>query len=89
MTKYGTIELKIGTKGFKAGKALHRRFDEMATERDKEISEGKAQIDDDMRLNLQEAHLITGQLEWLLDISEKLEINTEKLTAKLDEQKSL
>ncbi|WP_405198762.1 FUSC family membrane protein [Christiangramia sp. LLG6405-1] len=73
----------------KAGKALHRRFDEMATERDKEISEGKAQIDDDMRLNLQEAHLITGQLEWLLDISEKLEINTEKLTAKLDEQKSL
>ncbi|MFV9484652.1 FUSC family membrane protein [Christiangramia sp. ASW11-125] len=73
----------------KAGKALHRRFDEMATERDKEISEGKAQIDEDTRLNLQEAHLITGQLEWLLDISEKLEINTEKLTAKLDEQKSL
>ncbi|WPY97207.1 FUSC family protein [Christiangramia sp. OXR-203] len=73
----------------KAGKALHRRFDEMATERDREISEGKAQIDEDTRLNLQEAHLITGQLEWLLDISEKLEINTEKLTAKLDEQKSL
>ena len=73
----------------KAGKALHRRFDEMAKERDKEISEGKAQIDEDTRLNLQEAHLITGQLEWLLDISEKLEINTEKLTAKLDEQKSL
>ncbi|WP_026916155.1 FUSC family protein [Christiangramia portivictoriae] len=72
----------------KAGKALHRRFDEMATERDREISEGKAQIDDNTRLNLQEAHLITGQLEWLLDLSEKLEINTEKLTAKLDEQKS-
>ncbi|WP_298526087.1 FUSC family membrane protein [uncultured Christiangramia sp.] len=73
----------------KAGKALHRKFDEMATERDREISEGKAQIDENTRLNLQEAHLITGQLEWLLDISEKLEINTEKLTAKLDEQKSL
>ena len=73
----------------KAGKALHRKFDEMATERDIEISEGKAQIDENTRLNLQEAHLITGQLEWLLDISEKLEINTEKLTAKLDEQKSL
>ena len=72
----------------KAGKALHRKFDEMATERDREISEGKAQIDENTRLNLQEAHLITGQLEWLLDISEKLEINTEKLTAKLDEQKS-
>ncbi|WP_298247182.1 FUSC family membrane protein [uncultured Christiangramia sp.] len=73
----------------KAGKALHRKFDEMATERDREISEGKAQIDENTRLNLQEAHLITGQLEWLLDISEKLEINTEKLKAKLDEQKSL
>jgi len=69
----------------KAGKALHRRFEEMATERDKEIREGKAQIDEHMRLNLQEAHLITSQLEWLLDISEKLEITTEKLTANLHE----
>ncbi|MGA8855411.1 MAG: FUSC family membrane protein [Christiangramia sp.] len=62
-----------------AGRSLHRKFDELAKKRDVEISEGKDQIDREMRLKLQEAHLVKSQLEWLLDISEKLEENVERL----------
>jgi len=63
----------------KAGESLHKKFEELAQARDSEIKAGKLQIDKNMRLKLQEAHLVTGQLEWLLDISEKLRTNVEKL----------
>lgn len=62
-----------------AGKALQDKFDKLAEQRDLEIKAGKQQIDRDMRFQLQEAHLVTKQLEWLLDISEKLKANMEKL----------
>ncbi|GGG42291.1 membrane protein [Christiangramia forsetii] len=68
-----------------AGQSLHRKFDKMAEERDIEIKAGKNQIDEQMRLNLQEAHLVTGQLEWLLDISGKIEDNVKRLNKKENE----
>lgn len=68
-----------------AGLSLHRKFDKLAEERDIEIKAGKEQIDEQMRLNLQEAHLVTGQLEWLLDISGKLEDNVQRLKKKENE----
>jgi len=66
----------------KAGESLHRKFDNLARERDIEIKAGKEQIDEPMRFKLQEAQLVTGQLEWLLDISEKLQENVERLNIK-------
>ncbi|SDS41624.1 FUSC family protein [Christiangramia echinicola] len=62
-----------------AAKSLHEKFDKLAQQRDLEIKAGKNQIDKDMRFKLQEAHLVSGQLEWLLDISEKLQVNVSKL----------
>ena len=62
-----------------AGKSLHEKFDKLAQQRDLEIKAGKDQIDKAMRFKLQEAHLVKGQLEWLLDISEKLQVNVGKL----------
>lgn len=64
---------------FQAGESLHQKFDKLAQARDVEIKEGKDKIDPEMRLKLQEAHLVTGQLEWLFDISEKLLENMGKL----------
>ncbi|WP_231896407.1 FUSC family membrane protein [Gramella sp. MAR_2010_147] len=69
----------------KAGESLHRKFDELANERNVEIKAGKEKIDEQMRLKLQEAHLVTGQLEWLLDISEKLQDNVGSLNRKENE----
>ena len=63
-----------------AGRSLHKKFDKLAQERNLELKKGKEQIEHSMRLKLQEAHLVTGQLEWLLDLSEKLQVNVEKLT---------
>jgi len=63
-----------------AGKSLQQKFDKLAEQRDLEIEAGKEKIDEQMRFKLQEAHLVTGQLEWLLDISEKLQVNIEKLS---------
>ena len=57
----------------KAGLQLHERYEELAKERDIQLKEGKQEIQTDFRLKLQEAHLVTEQLEWLLDISKKLE----------------
>ena len=62
-----------------AGKSLHKKFDDLAAERDLEIKAGKLKIDDHTRFKLQEAHLVTGQLEWLLNISEKLQVNSKRL----------
>ncbi|MUP42741.1 FUSC family protein [Gramella aestuarii] len=66
-------------KTFKAGKSLHEKFDKLAQQRDREIKAGKKQIEASMRLKLQEAHLVTGQLEWLYDISGKLQENIGRL----------
>jgi len=68
-----------------AGQSLHRKFDKLAEQRDVEIKAGKEQIEKQARLDLQEAHLVTGQLEWLLDISNKLQDNVERLNKKEDE----
>lgn len=68
-----------------ASETLHKRFDKLAKERDLEIKSGKREIDRDMRFKLQEAHLITGQLEWMLDISNKLSKNIRKLKNSRDE----
>ncbi len=65
-----------------AGRSLHEKFDKLAQQRDLELEKGKDEIGVDMRLKLQEAHLVTGQLEWLLDLSEKLQGNIEKLENK-------
>lgn len=65
-----------------AGKSLHEKFDKLAQQRDLELQTGKQEIDEEMRFKLQEAHLVSGQLEWLLDLSEKLQENIEKLTSK-------
>ncbi|HKJ49673.1 MAG TPA: FUSC family membrane protein [Christiangramia sp.] len=62
-----------------AGKSLHEKFDKLAQQRDREIKAGKNEIDKNMRFKLQEAHLVTGQLEWLLNLSEKLQVNVGKL----------
>lgn len=69
----------ISTETSEAGRSLHLKFNKLAKERDLEIEAGKRDIDEDMRNRLQEAHLITGQLEWLLDISEKLQEKVERL----------
>ncbi len=62
-----------------AGKSLQQKFNKLAKQRDLEIEAGKEKIDEQMRFKLQEAQLVTGQLDWLLDISEKLQVNIEKL----------
>lgn len=62
-----------------ASEKLEERFFELSEERNKEIREGKSQIDKQMRLNLQEARLVTDQLLWLKELSEKLYMNLQKL----------
>ncbi|MCH4823053.1 FUSC family protein [Gramella lutea] len=64
-----------------AERSLHEKFDKLAKQRDIELQTGKQEIDEGMRFKLQEAHLVSGQLEWLLDLSEKLQENIEKLTS--------
>ena len=71
--------IKEEDKTFNAGKSLHEKFDKLARQRDLEIKEGKKEIDTSMRLKLQEAHLVIGQLEWLYNISGKLEENMGRL----------
>lgn len=78
LEKRETIDQE-GLEVSQAGESLHGKFDKLARERDLEIKAGKDKIDPSMRLKLQEAHLVTGQLEWLLDISEKLQENVERL----------
>lgn len=78
--EYREIEEKPDDQVSEAGKSLHKKFDILAEERDTEIKAGKEKIDKEMRLRLQEAHLVTGQLEWLLDISLKLKDNVQKLS---------
>ena len=58
-----------------AGRSLHKKFDKLAQQRDLEIEAGKVEIEEGLRLKLQEAHLVTSQLEWLFAISEKLQDN--------------
>ncbi|TBW29386.1 FUSC family protein [Gramella sp. KN1008] len=67
------------TKISEASKSLRKKFDKLAQARDEEIESGKTKIDKETRHRLQEAHLITSQLEWLLDISEKLQLKVKKI----------
>ncbi len=60
------------TRILEAKEALNRSYGNLVEERNKEIEAGKNKIDRNMRLRLQEAQLINDQLEWLLDISDKL-----------------
>ncbi len=69
----------------RARKSLQKKYDKLTDARDLEIKAGKTEIDRNTRLKLQEAHLVTGQLKWLLDISEKLQENVEKINLKEDE----
>ena len=69
----------------RARKSLQKKYDKLTDARDLEIKAGKTEIDRNTRLKLQEAHLVTGQLKWLLDISEKLQENVEKIKLKEDE----
>ncbi|MEO2061488.1 MAG: FUSC family membrane protein [Christiangramia sp.] len=62
-----------------ASEKLEEKFQELSRKRDEEIRAGKEQIDRDFRLQLQEARLVTDQLLWLRELSEKLLLNIQKL----------
>lgn len=62
-----------------ATESLHGEYQNLVKQRNEEIRSGKHEIGSEMRLRLQEAQLITGQLEWLLDISENLQESLDKL----------
>lgn len=55
-----------------ASTVLESTFQNLSAEREREIAQGKAEISDDLRTNLQEARLITDQLKWLHNLSENL-----------------
>ncbi|WP_339814414.1 hypothetical protein, partial [Zunongwangia profunda] len=56
-------------------------YEELVKIRNQEIADGKALADHDMRLQLQEAQLITNQLQWLLDISKNIRKTVFKTTS--------
>ena len=60
---------------------LDEKYEELVKIRDKEIAEGKEMADPDMRSQLQEAQLITNQLQWLLDISKNIRKTVFKTTS--------
>lgn len=62
-----------------ASEKLEEKFNELSEVRNREIAAGKAKIDKDFRLKLQEARLVTDQLRWLNELSEKLFINLQKI----------
>lgn len=61
-----------------AAKALKNSFTTLSNQRDQQIKEGQEKIDLKMRLQLQEAHLITNQLTWLKGLSEDIFRNSTK-----------
>lgn len=65
-----------------ATESLHGEYQRLVKQRNEEIRSGKHEIGNEMRLRLQEAQLISGQLEWLLDISENLQESLDKLKSK-------
>ena len=60
---------------------LDEKYEELVKIRNQEIADGKALADHDMRLQLQEAQLITNQLQWLLDISKNIRKTVFKTTS--------
>ena len=56
----------------KATIELRKNFKSLSAVRSLEVDEGKITIDESLRVKLQEAYLIMGQLEWLSEISENL-----------------
>ena len=76
------VSSKDTSQPLEAGRSMQGKFQELAQQRDLEIEAGKKEIDDIMRLKLQEAHLVTGQLEWLHDISKKIQENVSQLKIK-------
>ncbi|MCM4157363.1 FUSC family protein [Gramella sp. AN32] len=58
---------------------FYSKFDELASKRDKELAEGKNEIDESFRFKLQEAHLVTNQLGWLLEIARKMNKSIKKI----------
>ncbi|MDN3594078.1 FUSC family protein [Zunongwangia endophytica] len=60
---------------------LDEKYDDLVKIRNQEIAEGKELADHDMRLQLQEAQLITNQLQWLLDISKNIRKTVYKTTS--------
>ncbi|MBO0590311.1 FUSC family protein [Cellulophaga sp. E16_2] len=63
-----------------AEEALKSSFTTLSNQRDQQIKEGQHKIDSEMRLQLQEAHLITNQLTWLKGLSEDIYRNSTKYT---------
>jgi len=61
-----------------AHKELQNSFALLSSERDEQIKAGKISIDKEMRVHLQEAHLITNQVTWLKSLSEDLRKTTHK-----------
>ncbi|WBL24051.1 FUSC family protein [Zunongwangia sp. HGR-M22] len=60
---------------------LDEKYEDLVKIRNQEIAEGKELADHDMRLQLQEAQLITNQLQWLLDISKNIRKTVYKTTS--------
>ncbi|MEJ1222815.1 FUSC family protein [Sediminicola sp. 1XM1-17] len=61
-----------------AKQELKKSYDALVTERNEQIHAGKTDIGQDMRVLLQEAHLISNQLIWLKSLSEDIKKNTAK-----------
>lgn len=57
----------------KAERYFKNQIKELSRVRDREIETGKTRISPEMRSRFQEAQLVRDQLQWLLQISEKLE----------------
>tara|TARA_R110000796_G_scaffold67449_5_gene154791 strand:- start:43665 stop:45911 length:2247 start_codon:yes stop_codon:yes gene_type:complete len=55
-----------------AEKELKKTYSILSNERDEQIKSGQTIIDKEMRIHLQEAHLITNQLTWLKSLSEDI-----------------
>lgn len=72
-----------------ASEALEERYKSLVNLRNAEIEAGKTEIDRNMRVELQEAQLILGQLQWLLEISQSItEVTTEFKDKNTNSQKS-
>lgn len=56
----------------RATNELQKNYKSLSAIRSEEVDAGKIEIDENLRVKLQEAHLIIGQLEWLSEISENL-----------------
>ena len=72
------IDLQEQDHIIQAEKKLQHSYRSLVEERNKEIEEGKMSIETQMRLHLQEAHLIYNQLIWLKNLSENIAKSTQE-----------